>query len=90
MDSGARMARAMRRSGLEMAMELAHWAWVRPLSTRLRGGVVAAFGAALIAAFASWNSADPSLNVASGLAATNALGGAGALLADIFRNPERP
>ena len=78
------MARAMRRSGLEMAVELAWWAWSRPLSARLRGGMVAACGAALIAAFASWNSADPSLNVASGLAATNVLGGAGALLADIF------
>ena len=68
------MARAMRRSGLEMAVELAWWAWSRPLSARLRGGMVAACGAALIAAFASWNSADPSLNVASGLAATNVLG----------------
>ncbi|MDP1739435.1 MAG: DNA translocase FtsK 4TM domain-containing protein [Caulobacter sp.] len=78
------MARAMRRTGLEMAMELIAWAWSRPLSARLRGGMVAAAGAAMIAAFASWNSADPSLNVASGLAATNALGGAGALIADVF------
>jgi S-DNA-T family DNA segregation ATPase FtsK/SpoIIIE len=78
------MARAMRRSGLEMAMELVLWAWSRPTSVRLRGGLTAAFGAALIAAFASWNSADPSLNVASALPATNALGGAGALIADIF------
>ena len=74
----------MRRSGLEMAVELAYWAWSRPLSARLRGGIVAAFGAAMIAAFASWNSADPSLNVASALPATNILGGAGALIADVF------
>ena len=46
------MARAMRRSGLEMAMELVLWAWSRPTSVRLRGGLIAAFGAALIAAFA--------------------------------------
>ncbi|MBI5941569.1 MAG: DNA translocase FtsK 4TM domain-containing protein [Caulobacterales bacterium] len=78
------MARAMRRSGLEMALELVHWALSLPLSARLRGGVVAAFGAAMIAAFASWNSADPSLNVASALPATNILGGAGALIADVF------
>ncbi len=77
------MARAMRRSGLEMAMELIAWAWARPLTTRLRGGVIAAFGAALIAAFASWNSADPSLNAASDLPATNLLGAAGALIADV-------
>jgi S-DNA-T family DNA segregation ATPase FtsK/SpoIIIE len=77
------MARAMRRSGLEMAMELVAWAWSRPLSARLRGGLVAAFGAALVAAFASWNSADPSLNAASSSPATNALGAPGALMADI-------
>ncbi|MDO8295239.1 MAG: DNA translocase FtsK 4TM domain-containing protein [Caulobacter sp.] len=77
------MARAMRRSGLEMALELGHWAWSRPLAVRLRGGIVAAFGAALIAAFASWNSADPSLNAATAAPATNLLGGAGALIADI-------
>jgi len=53
------MARAMRRTGLEMAMELVAWAWSRPLAARLRGGMVAAAGAAMIAAFASWNSADP-------------------------------
>ncbi|MDO9222099.1 MAG: DNA translocase FtsK 4TM domain-containing protein, partial [Caulobacter sp.] len=78
------MARAMRRSGLEMAMELVLWAWSRPTTIRLRGGMVAAFGAALIAAFASWNSADPSLNAASGAAATNVMGAAGALFADVF------
>ncbi len=64
-------------------MELVAWAWARPLTTRLRGGFIAAFGAALIAAFASWNSADPSLNAASAMAATNLLGGAGALMADV-------
>ncbi|MDP1630145.1 MAG: DNA translocase FtsK 4TM domain-containing protein [Caulobacter sp.] len=78
------MARAMRRSRLEMTLELVAWTWARPLIARLRGGILAAMGVALIAAFASWNSADPSLNVASGLAPTNFLGGSGALIADIF------
>ncbi|MDP2245161.1 DNA translocase FtsK 4TM domain-containing protein [Pseudomonas sp.] len=67
-----------------MAMELAAWAWTQPFSARLRGGVVAAAGLALIAAFATWNSADPSLNVASALPATNILRGPGAVVADIF------
>ncbi len=77
------MARAARRTGLDMAMELAAWAWSQPFSARLRGGVVAASGVALIAAFATWNSADPSLNVASALPATNILRGPGAVVADI-------
>ncbi len=84
MISGARMARAARRTGLDMAMELAAWAWTQPFSARLRGGVVAAAGLALIAAFATWNSADPSLNVASALPASNILRGPGAVVADIF------
>ncbi len=78
------MARAARRTGLDMAMELAAWAWTQPFSARLRGGVVAAAGLALIAAFATWNSADPSLNVASALPASNVLRGPGAVVADIF------
>jgi S-DNA-T family DNA segregation ATPase FtsK/SpoIIIE len=67
-----------------MAMELAAWAWTQPFSARLRGGMVAAAGVALIAAFATWNSADPSLNVASTLPASNILRGPGAVVADIF------
>ncbi|ATQ41021.1 FtsK/SpoIIIE family DNA translocase [Caulobacter mirabilis] len=78
------MARAARRTGLEMAAELLAWGWSTPFTARLRGGLIAAAGAALIAAFATWNSADPSLNVASGLPATNVLGGPGAVLADVF------
>jgi len=78
------MARAARRTGLDMATELAVWAWTQPFSARLRGGVVAAAGVALIAAFATWNSADPSLNVASALPPTNILRGPGAVVADIF------
>ena len=40
--------------------------------------------AALLAGLISWNPADPSLNVASGEAATNWLGGNGAVFADLF------
>ncbi|MFZ5670644.1 MAG: DNA translocase FtsK 4TM domain-containing protein, partial [Pseudomonadota bacterium] len=78
------MARAIRRTGLDLTAELIRWAWSRPLAVRLRGGTVAAFGAAMVAAFASWNASDPSLNAASALPAANALGGPGALLADVF------
>ena len=84
MISWARMARVARRTGLDMAMGLAAWAWTQPFSARLRGGVVAAAGLALIAAFATWSSADPSLNVASALPASNILRGPGAVVADIF------
>jgi len=78
------MARAARRTGFDMAWELTVWAWTQPYSARLRGGMVAAAGVAMIAAFATWNSADPSLNVASVVAPTNILRGPGALVADIF------
>jgi len=78
------MARAARRTGLEMAAELLVWGWTTPFSARLRGGLIAVAGVALIAAFATWNSADPSLNVASALPATNILRGPGAVLADMF------
>jgi len=67
-----------------MAAELLVWGWTTPFSARLRGGLIAVAGVALIAAFATWNSADPSLNVASVQAPTNILRGPGALLADIF------
>ncbi|MDE2487647.1 MAG: DNA translocase FtsK 4TM domain-containing protein, partial [Alphaproteobacteria bacterium] len=49
---------------------------------RLRGGMTAAAGAALAAAFATYNPADPSLNAAGLAKATNALGAPGAVLAD--------
>jgi len=78
------MARAARRTGLDVALELAGWSWSRPGAARLRGGVTAAAGALLIAAFASWTPADPSLNAVSALPPANLLGGAGAVIADIF------
>ncbi|MBX3482932.1 DNA translocase FtsK [Phenylobacterium sp.] len=77
------MARAARKTGWELALHIAKLTWSHPATARLRGGVAAAFGVALATAFATYNAADPSLNAAGAAAPTNALGGAGAVLADI-------
>jgi S-DNA-T family DNA segregation ATPase FtsK/SpoIIIE len=76
------MAKAARRTGAELLVEAAVIAWGLPGTARFRGGLTAAAGAGLAVALATYNAADPSFNVATGSAATNALGGAGALLAD--------
>jgi S-DNA-T family DNA segregation ATPase FtsK/SpoIIIE len=77
------MARTARKTGMALVAHIAGLAWSHPGTARLRGGCVAAAGAALAAAFATYNAADPSLNAATGLAPANALGGVGALVADI-------
>jgi len=77
------MARVARKTGGELALHIARLTWNHPATARLRGGVVAAFGAALAVAFATYNAADPSLNASGLTEPTNALGGGGAVLADI-------
>jgi len=77
------MARAARKTGGELALHIARLTWNHPATARLRGGLVAAFGAALAVAFATFSAADPSLNAAGPTAPQNALGGGGAVLADI-------
>ncbi|TAJ71243.1 MAG: DNA translocase FtsK [Phenylobacterium sp.] len=77
------MARAARKTGGELALHIARLTWNHPATARLRGGVTAAFGAALAVAFATYSAADPSLNAAGPTLPQNALGGAGAVLADI-------
>jgi S-DNA-T family DNA segregation ATPase FtsK/SpoIIIE len=77
------MAKAARRTGAELLVEAAAIAWSLPGTARFRGGVIAVLGAGLAVALATYNPADPSFNVATGLAATNALGGAGAMMADL-------
>ncbi|OYX36516.1 MAG: cell division protein FtsK [Caulobacterales bacterium 32-69-10] len=57
-------------------------AWDSDIACRLRGGVTAAFGTALIVSFATYDSMDPSGNVASAGPTRNILGGFGAGLAD--------
>jgi S-DNA-T family DNA segregation ATPase FtsK/SpoIIIE len=57
--------------------------WDHPAAARLRGGLVAAFGLALIAAFATYHAADPSWNTSADGPARNALGPTGAKLADM-------
>src|SRR5690606_9177995 len=76
------MARAARKTGAELLLQIAGLAWRHPATARLRGGVTAAFGVALAAAFATYDAADPSLNAASSHPPANVLGGSGAVLAD--------
>ncbi|MBB3892687.1 S-DNA-T family DNA segregation ATPase FtsK/SpoIIIE [Phenylobacterium haematophilum] len=77
------MARAARKTGVELGIHIAGLAWSHPATARLRGGIVAAAGLALIIALATYNAADPSLNAASALPPTNALGAPGATAADV-------
>uniref|UniRef100_UPI0035B1D9D9 DNA translocase FtsK 4TM domain-containing protein n=1 Tax=Phenylobacterium sp. TaxID=1871053 RepID=UPI0035B1D9D9 len=76
------MARAARKTGIELGLHIAGLAWGHPATARLRGGIIAAAGLALIVALATYNAADPSLNAASALAPSNALGAPGATAAD--------
>ena len=77
------MARAARKSGLELGLYIARLAWTHSLTARLRGGVLAAAGVAVALALATYNAADPSLNAATGHAPLNVLGRPGAVIADI-------
>ncbi|WP_304177066.1 DNA translocase FtsK 4TM domain-containing protein [Phenylobacterium aquaticum] len=77
------MARAARKTGLELGLHIAGLAWSHPTTARLRGGLVAASGIALAVALATYNAADPSLNAAAMSRPVNALGGVGATLADV-------
>jgi len=77
------MARTARRTGVQFGLHIAGLAWSHPNTARLRGGMTAALGVAMAVAFISYNAADPSLNAASSQAPSNALGGLGAILADI-------
>jgi S-DNA-T family DNA segregation ATPase FtsK/SpoIIIE len=77
------MARAARRSSVELVWDAIRYGWAQPWSARFRGGVICVVGAGLLLAVATYNAADPSFNAATGLPATNALGAAGAALADI-------
>jgi S-DNA-T family DNA segregation ATPase FtsK/SpoIIIE len=77
------MARRAQRTVGEALMLIARQSWAHPGTARFRGGVVAALGAAIVLALATYNAADPSFNAASASEPTNLLGGAGAVLADI-------
>ena len=77
------MARAARKTGMDLGLHIAGLAWSHPTTARLRGGIIAAAGVALAVAFATYNAADPSLNAATLLAPSNALGAPGAAAADI-------
>jgi len=77
------MARVARKTGVELALHIARLAWCHPATARLRGGIVAACGAALATTLITYNPDDRSWNVASAHEPTNALGATGAILADI-------
>ncbi|MGH6966817.1 MAG: DNA translocase FtsK 4TM domain-containing protein, partial [Phenylobacterium sp.] len=77
------MARAARKTGMALVWHIARLAWDHPGAARLRGGLVAAAGAALAVSLATYHAADPSLNAASAAPPTNALGLPGATAADI-------
>jgi S-DNA-T family DNA segregation ATPase FtsK/SpoIIIE len=77
------MARAARKTGMALVGHIVGLAWAHPGAARLRGGLVAAVGAALAVAFATYNPADPSLNAAGPDKPANALGGSGAVIADL-------
>jgi S-DNA-T family DNA segregation ATPase FtsK/SpoIIIE len=64
-------------------MEIFAAGWGHPAAARLRGGLVALFGLALILSMATWNASDPSFNVSSAEAPKNLFGGFGATAADI-------
>jgi S-DNA-T family DNA segregation ATPase FtsK/SpoIIIE len=77
------MARVARRSGFELLLQAIQARWAGPTLTRFRAGLLAACGMALVAAFASYHVADPSLNAAAGPAPGNLLGEVGADVADL-------
>ena len=77
------MARVARRSSVEMMAYTAYAGWAHPISARLRGLIIALMGVALVAAFATYHATDPSFNAASAEQPLNALGGLGAVAADL-------
>ena len=68
-----------------VARAAAAWlrAWRCVVALRMRGALGVVVGAVLIASFATYRAADPSLNVASADAPRNAMGGFGAIMADV-------
>ena len=61
--------------------------WRAPWAAKLRGGLVAVFGGALLVSLLTYHATDPSLSTASGEKVENLLGGFGAGLADLFIQP---
>ena len=85
-DAGPRTggaARAPARRGSARVIAGLGAGWRSALALRLRGALGAVFGAVMIASFATYRAADPSFNVASGEAPRNAMGGFGAIVADM-------
>jgi S-DNA-T family DNA segregation ATPase FtsK/SpoIIIE len=78
------MARVARRSAFQFFVASLQAGWSNAWMARFRGGVVAAVGASLILAFASYHVTDPSFNAASAQRPLNLLGGFGAASADML------
>ena len=77
------MARVARPTGVALAWHITKLAWSSAGAARARGLMVAAGGAVLIVALASYNAADSSLDAAAAGATANLLGPLGADAADI-------
>ena len=77
------MARAARRRGAGLLWGLARRSVSGAAVARLVGLVTAGAGAVLIAILVTYHPADPSLDAASSAKAANALGGPGAMVADL-------
>ena len=78
------MARAARRSTTELLWDAFRYGWVQPWTARFRGGIITVIGAGLLLAIATYNATDPSFNAVTGEPARNALGGPGAMIADLL------
>ena len=78
------MARVARRSAFQYFVASVQAGWGAAWVARFRGGVIAAMGLALIAAFATYHVTDPSFNAATNVRPANLLGGFGAASADVM------
>ena len=59
------MARAARRSNVELVWEAVRYGWDQPWTARFRGGVLAVLGAGLLLSLATYDAADPSFNISA-------------------------
>ncbi len=81
------MARSARPRGAALVAHTARQGWSSMPAARMRGGVIALTGVAMIGAMISYHAGDPSLDAAAGGAPANWLGVVGADIADIVLQP---
>ena len=81
------MARSARPRGAALFAQTARQGWSSMPAARMRGGVIALTGVAMIGAMISYHAGDPSFDAAAGGAPANWLGAVGADIADIVLQP---